>query len=173
VCARAEPIDWSVATKKLKLRRILVEAEFLEQSSTLQVSGDAERIRLHFEHPCSPMRGLPRASSKDSDAWIRPESWSQAAVSVELVHGLTGCSDSNAQDVVTYGGNGECKDRRPRNLGCERTGGGQVQLEEYRGAARPNTFDEASTGKAPRHLFPPGRDRKGLRSGGLRVKERW
>ena len=30
VCARTEPIDGSVATEKLKLRRILVEAEFLK-----------------------------------------------------------------------------------------------------------------------------------------------
>jgi hypothetical protein len=31
VCACAEPIDWSVATEKSKLRRILVEADFLKE----------------------------------------------------------------------------------------------------------------------------------------------
>src|SRR6202034_2104794 len=44
VCARTEPIDGSVATEKLKLRRILVEAEFLKEYAVLRANRDAERV---------------------------------------------------------------------------------------------------------------------------------
>ena len=94
------------------------------------------------------------------DAWIRPHPFGQTAVSVELVHRLAGCSDGHPQDVVTHGGNRECKDGWSCNLGCERMGGRQVQLEEHAGAARPDVLQEASSGKSPRHLFPPGCNRE-------------
>jgi hypothetical protein len=45
-------------------------------------------------------------------------------------------------------------------LGCKRMGGGQMQLEEHAGAARPDTLQEAPSSKSPRHLSPPSRDRE-------------
>jgi hypothetical protein len=126
----------------------------------LSTNRDAERIRLHLEHPRSPIHGLPGASGKNSDGWIRPHPWSQAAVSIELVHRLAGCSDGHPQDVVTYGRNRECEDGWACNLGCERMGGGQKKLEEHACAARPDTLQEAPSGKSPRHLSPPSRDRE-------------
>jgi hypothetical protein len=49
VCAFAEPIDWPIATEKTNLRRILIEAELLQEEATLRMNRYAERIRLHVE----------------------------------------------------------------------------------------------------------------------------
>jgi hypothetical protein len=155
VCAFAEPIDWSFATEKLQLRRILIEAEFLKEAAALGANGDAERVGLRVEHPRPPMRGLRGASGQDFDSWGRPRPSNQAAIPIELIHWLAGCSDGYAQDMVAYGIHRQGEHGWPRYRGWERFGGGEVQLEEQAGGARSDTLQEASSGESARHVSPP------------------